>query len=136
MNGFISGLAQQNVYTVLRQTSDGALYGITYVDNRTKCVFNGSDLGKGYSAAALQIRLSLQPPEKKLELTETKSHGSAVVADQQKRHRNQPKKTTDLLSTSNKLLETLLSTKEQYDNVPSNLLNKKKKKKKRKDGNS
>ena len=33
------------------------------------------------------------------------------------------------------LLDVLLSTKEQYDNVPGNLLKKKRKKKKRKDNN-
>ncbi|MNX78671.1 hypothetical protein D3C86_1102760 [compost metagenome] len=32
------------------------LYGITYVDHTTKCVFNGSSLGKEYSAKAIQER--------------------------------------------------------------------------------
>ena len=42
---------------MLRQNAEGRLYGITFVDNQSKCVFNGSDLGKGYSAAALQNRI-------------------------------------------------------------------------------
>jgi hypothetical protein len=32
------------------------IYGLTYVDHKTKCVFNGSDLGKHYSAKGLQER--------------------------------------------------------------------------------
>ncbi len=32
------------------------IFGITYVDHRTKCVFNGSDLGKQYSAKGIQKR--------------------------------------------------------------------------------
>ena len=33
------------------------IYGITYVDHTTKSVFNGSDLGNEYSAAAIQERM-------------------------------------------------------------------------------
>ena len=34
------------------------MYGVTFVDNKNKCVFNGSDLGKNYSISALQNRLT------------------------------------------------------------------------------
>ncbi len=57
LNDLIQELKTQNFYTVLRQNSDGRIYGITLVDNETKCVFNGSDLGKQYSIAGLQERL-------------------------------------------------------------------------------
>ncbi len=50
-------LEKKQVYTVLRQNVEGRIYGITFVDNQNNCVFNGSDLGKGYSAAALQSRI-------------------------------------------------------------------------------
>ena len=40
---------------VLRQNDTGIIYGITYVDHKTRCVFNGSNLGKQYSANAIQI---------------------------------------------------------------------------------
>src|SRR5699024_3037852 len=49
-------LEQQGVHTVLRQNKEGLVYGITYVDHRSKCVFNGSALGKKYSAKAIQER--------------------------------------------------------------------------------
>jgi hypothetical protein len=57
MNSLIKLLAQKNVFTALRQNSEGRIYGITFVDNQNKVVFNGSDLGKAYSAAHLQNKL-------------------------------------------------------------------------------
>ena len=38
------------------------IYGITYVDHKTKCVFNGSHLGKQYSANAIQQRCAAEHP--------------------------------------------------------------------------
>jgi hypothetical protein len=38
------------------------IYGITYVDHQTKCVFNGSHLGKQYSANGIQQRRNIQLP--------------------------------------------------------------------------
>jgi hypothetical protein len=40
----------------LRQNKDGIIYGITYIDHQTKSVFNGSDLGKSYSAKMILER--------------------------------------------------------------------------------
>jgi hypothetical protein len=39
---------------ILRKSNEGQLYGITYVDHKTRCVFNGSSLGKEYSAKGIQ----------------------------------------------------------------------------------
>lgn len=52
----VEALKKQGIDTVLRRNEDGLLYGITYVDHNTKCVFNGSALGKAYSAKAIQER--------------------------------------------------------------------------------
>ena len=48
-----SALAKEGISIILRKNDNGQLYGITYVDHRTKCVFNGSTLGKQYSAKAI-----------------------------------------------------------------------------------
>ncbi|HSZ33432.1 MAG TPA: relaxase/mobilization nuclease domain-containing protein [Puia sp.] len=58
LDEFISKLNQQSVDTILRQNNDGLIYGITFVDHKNKCVFNGIQLGKGYSIAALQKRFN------------------------------------------------------------------------------
>ena len=50
---FIKALEKEAISTVLRKGKDGVVFGITYVDHKTKCVFNGSDLGKAYSAKAV-----------------------------------------------------------------------------------
>ncbi|RYZ30473.1 MAG: relaxase [Chitinophagaceae bacterium] len=51
-------LRTEKVSTDLRTNAEGFIYGITFIDHRTGCVFNGSDLGKGYSAAGLQQRIN------------------------------------------------------------------------------
>ncbi|MEZ7507007.1 relaxase/mobilization nuclease domain-containing protein [Flavobacterium sp. Arc2] len=48
--------ALSGINMVFRQNGEGLLYGITYVDHQTQCVFNGSALGKQYSAKAIQDR--------------------------------------------------------------------------------
>jgi hypothetical protein len=49
-------LQKEKIRVLFRQNDAGAIYGITYVDHHTKCVFNGSHLGKQYSANGLQQR--------------------------------------------------------------------------------
>ncbi|KAA0993393.1 relaxase/mobilization nuclease domain-containing protein [Dyadobacter aurulentus] len=51
-------LKREGVDTVFRKNDTGLIYGVTYVDHRTKSVFNGSSLGKNYSAKAIQERCS------------------------------------------------------------------------------
>lgn len=65
-------LKKEQIDLVVRQNKDGKIYGLTYIDHKTKCVFNGSDLGKEYSANAMMNKLILadqikggkQPSEK------------------------------------------------------------------------
>jgi hypothetical protein len=54
----IQALQKEKIQVVLRQNGAGIIYGMTYVDHQTKCVFNGSDLGKPYSANQMQERCS------------------------------------------------------------------------------
>lgn len=51
-------LEKEGIHLILRQNTAGMVYGITYVDHHSRCVFNGSALGKGYSAKAVQERLA------------------------------------------------------------------------------
>lgn len=55
---FIKSLNKEGIHVLFRQNEDGRVYGITFVDNKTKVVFNGSDLGKAYSARAITERLT------------------------------------------------------------------------------
>lgn len=56
IGNLMQALHKGGIHTVLRQNETGMIYGITYVDHHTKCVFNGSDLGKAYSAKQVQER--------------------------------------------------------------------------------
>ncbi|GLU55166.1 mobilization protein [Dyadobacter frigoris] len=56
IEGLVAALDKQGIKVVLRQNEFGIIYGITYVDHRTKSVFNGSSLGKQYSAYGIQER--------------------------------------------------------------------------------
>jgi hypothetical protein len=129
MNNLVAALRQKQIYTVLRQNAEGRLYGITFVDNHNKVVFNGSDLGKGYSAAALQN--SLGKEDKNESVTQEKKSGAPSNLSNAKMQQKQFDKSHDLPAKSDSLLETLMSAKEQYDNVPNSLLQKKRKKKRK-----
>ncbi len=52
-SAFQKQLKAEGIQVVFRQNEEGRLYGITFVDHKSKAVFNGSDLGKTYSAASL-----------------------------------------------------------------------------------
>jgi hypothetical protein len=74
----IKMLEKEGINAVLRQNVDGIIYGITYVDHHTKCVFNGSDLGKQYSAKAIQERYHQgDQAERKLILVDTKEQAGS-----------------------------------------------------------
>jgi len=60
--GFQKALQSKGIQVVFRQNEEGRLYGITFVDNHLKVVFNGSDLGKAYSASAMNDRFMNHKP--------------------------------------------------------------------------
>lgn len=47
---FRANLKKQNVGIVLRRNDTGRIYGVTFIDHVSRTVYNGSRLGKGYSA--------------------------------------------------------------------------------------
>lgn len=65
INQLSSLLEKEGIKIVLRKSSEGQIYGITYIDHTTKNVFNGSSLGKEFSAKAIIDRCrDLKNPEK------------------------------------------------------------------------
>jgi len=52
-------LKDQAIHTVLRKSSEGKLYGITFTDFKTQSVVNGSNLGKEFSAKGIQESCAL-----------------------------------------------------------------------------
>jgi len=52
-----NSLRQQGIRILFRKNIQGNVYGVTFIDNGTRVVFNGGDLGKQYSAKAFMERL-------------------------------------------------------------------------------
>lgn len=125
-------LLSRYVFTVIRQNDEGRLYGITFVDNQNKSVFNGSDVGRQYSIGNLVSVLSLNDispipaPEPTLLGTPVKIAGGKLL---QKRVLT----AEPLIPKGTSLLEELMSPKQQMDSVPFQLIKKKKKRKKKND---
>jgi len=53
-------LIQDGIKTAERRSEQGMLYGLTYIDHKTKCVFNGSALGKPYAASGIEERCGIK----------------------------------------------------------------------------
>jgi len=51
-----NALKKDNIHLHVWQNENGLMYGMTFVDHNTKCVFNGRKLGDSYSAHAIQQR--------------------------------------------------------------------------------
>ncbi len=139
-------LEKEGIVMVQRQNSEGLLYGITYVDHHTKCVFNGSALGKPYSAQGMQQRCA---PEESLVLPPVRLHTEKVAgAEQQVLEANsqQVKQNSSLQpsavqsrstfpsatkSEPDQVLGILLQSEPSYEQVPHQLKNNSKKKKRK-----
>jgi hypothetical protein len=58
---FQKALREKGVQCILRQNEEGRIYGVTFIDQKNKAVFNGSDLGKAYSANQLSAQFLPDP---------------------------------------------------------------------------
>lgn len=76
---FTAQLEKEQISVVCRKNNDGLLYGLTYIDHRTKSVFNGSDIGKVYSAKAIQDKFQLnQLSETTIKTLETQQNREPI----------------------------------------------------------
>jgi hypothetical protein len=50
IDAFKKGLEKEGISLVIRKGKQNVIYGLTYIDHKNKIVFNGSDLGKEFSA--------------------------------------------------------------------------------------
>ncbi|MEO8887314.1 MAG: relaxase/mobilization nuclease domain-containing protein [Mucilaginibacter sp.] len=59
---FERALKNQNIEVLFRRSDDGRIYGTTFIDHENKAVFNGSDLGKEFSANPLNAKFNKTEP--------------------------------------------------------------------------
>lgn len=62
LDGLVAALKRQGIDLVISRNKQGDLFGLTYVDHVTKCVYKGSALGKAYSATAIGERCATSGP--------------------------------------------------------------------------
>lgn len=133
VNGTLSILEKKlsdlQINAVLRRNPEGRIYGITFVDNNNKCVFNGSELGKGYSIGGIQARLFR---EKTFDNDTESAELSSPIKIEREEDLSQGKTRESLQKASGKkdFTETLFTGKDQPANIPYPLLKKKKRKRK------
>lgn len=128
LDGLVNALEKQGIHTVLRQNETGFIYGVTYVDHKHKAVFNGSDLGKAYSAKAIQERCGLEmqaPTLRRDNRTETRRD---TVQVQDSKEGAVVQKTMPAEKGS---LETLMQSEHTFQPVPYELKKTRKKKKRK-----
>ncbi|WP_439490119.1 relaxase/mobilization nuclease domain-containing protein [Algoriphagus sp.] len=130
----IRNLEKQGIATIKRENQEGRLYGITFVDHRTKCVFNGSALGKNYSAKGLMHRIDFQSAKSGVRpesLTKTGSQIGDKQEDQPSITIKENGQKQQAIKDSNGLLETVVSPDETFSYLPFEWRNKKRKRKKK-----
>ncbi len=124
---FVAELKNYNIQIAFRTNEQGRTYGVTYINHGNKSVFNGSDLGKSYSAKALieqfatTDKLKVKPQQTSL-LTKTRPSVNLL----EKEHKDLP----NLLHREpDKLLQSLLENPNREDG--SSLMPRKKRKKRK-----
>lgn len=120
-------LEREGIQTILKRSSEGQLYGITYIDHTTKNVFNGSNLGKEYSAKAIEERCGLKVTvEQKGNQIYEKLPSKELLINDLKYQKN-----TLSIPQLVKLLDLLTHAEYSSDYIPPNQLKKKRSKRKK-----
>ena len=125
---FEKDLQKEAIQLVIRRNEEGIVYGMTYIDYKNKVVFNGSDLGKEYSAKGVIERMAQRiVKEQETPIIQRSTRINSVPQE--------PKEDLNVAGEKekNNALETtiaLLMGPAKNDNyVPSQLTRKKKKRK-------
>ncbi len=125
LKDFTEELLKEKIQSVLRQNKDGLVYGITFIDYRSKSVFNGSDLGKQYSIAGVQQKLNVKT---ETILKEKPRKEIAPIQKQPKYNSVQVEKQLATNQSKEDLLQQLTATERAFNKLPFELIKKKKRK--------
>jgi hypothetical protein len=115
---FTEAAKKLGIDVAFRENTQGLIFGITYIDHRNKMVFNGSDLGKAYSAKAVLDKLIVAGQAPKLNSINKSVQHARIPTD------NHGAKTLGF-----NFLETLLARTPADQGPPTHRKRKKRKKK-------
>lgn len=126
LQNFKTALGKEKINLVTRQNENGIIYGLTYIDHNTKCVFNGSEIGKEYSAQRILEKCGVGQLFNNIETTELKpeKQDERISLDVNKQEEQQ--------HGLSKIIEDVITPTEQLSYLPYELRKSKKKKKKSK----
>lgn len=113
-------LKKENIKVLFRENAAGQVYGITFIDQYKKSVFNGRDLGKEYAANAINERL-VQQDQVQQKQAQGQLQKQAYLPNQYDTQRE---------NQLPNLLEDLLQSRRLDDYIPGQLVKKRKRKKK------
>ncbi|MCU0352473.1 MAG: hypothetical protein MUD08_01840, partial [Cytophagales bacterium] len=141
-----AALAKEGIGLLPRQNPEGVTYGLTYIDHTTRCVFNGSALGKAYSAKAVLERCnqSRQIAGKTETGSKPETLKAAALRSDGREHgektgssENQPlgQKDSGNRGIVMEALDALLKPEHGHDYVPNSLKKRRRKKKKKRISN-
>ncbi len=124
LQAFKNALAKEKIQLVVRQNDTGIIYGLTYVDHKTKCVFNGSEIGKEYSAKSILAKCgmyqSIDDQKETIQPKFLKEEKPELSADKNLLQEQGPEISS--------VLEELMKPVEQINYIPYELRKRKKKK--------
>lgn len=114
-------LIRDGIKTAERRNEQEILYGLTYIDHKTKCVFNGSSLGKTYSASGIEERCGVK---------DFNTGRNAVKILEDNTLKNKPSQSSFIsVGELQKIIDSVLQPEFSADFVPSQLKRRKKRKK-------
>jgi hypothetical protein len=124
LQAFRQALEKERISLVIRQNDNGIIYGMTYIDHNTKCVFNGSDIGKDYSAKAILEKCGVSQCisiEEKPVVSKTNKTELSVETN----------KARDIDMKVSQIMDAIVQPSEDYQYLPYDLKKQKKKKKRK-----
>lgn len=74
-------LLAKNIDLVMRRNEQGRIYGVTFIDHESRCVFNGSRLGKEFSANAFNERFGQQHESENKHQSTVQPENSALIEE-------------------------------------------------------
>jgi hypothetical protein len=124
LRDFVKALQDENIITVFRQNDQGRIYGLTFIDQQQRVVFNGSDLGKQYGAKAIIERLTETAVPKTGQINPVKENSKPSVPE--------TSLVTGAYSESSMLnpIKDLITAEENRQGVDPSLMRKRRKKRK------
>ncbi len=124
LEAFKAALLKEKVNLVIRANDKSIIYGLTYIDHNTKCVFNGNEIGKEYSAHRILEKCGVFQSFSNTKTTELQpSNQEQGISNELNKHEEQKQGIS-------KLLDDIITPTEQLNYLPYELRKQKKKKKK------